>query len=232
VDWHEDHKFLKASFPVDINSSRAAYEIQYGNLERETHNNTSWDIAKFEVCGHKWADLSEGNYGVSLLNNCKYGYDIKDGTMRLTLLKSGTYPNPEADLGYHEFTYSIYPHKGTWKEGNTQTMAYNLNVPMYAVVEDSHDGTLNNEMSLLKLNKDNCVIEVVKKAEDSDGVILRLYEYKNMRENVCLTFDREIESAFECDLMENISGLCEKTDKGIKFEVKPYEIKTFLVNFK
>ncbi len=232
VDWKEKNILLKAAFPVDINSSKASYEIQYGNIERTTHNNTSWDTAQFEVCAHKWADLSEGNYGVSLLNDCKYGYDIKDDTMRLTLIKAGTYPNPEADLGYHEFTYSIYPHKNTWKEASTQEMACNLNVPMYAVVEDSHKGILKDELSLLKINKDNCIVEVVKKAETCNGVIVRLYEYKNMREKVDISFSTNIESAYECDLMENIIESVNNHENKISFEIKPYEIKTFLINFK
>lgn len=232
VEWKEKNILLKVAFPVDVNSNKATYEIQYGNIERETHNNTSWDIAKFEVCAHKWADLSEGGYGVSLLNDCKYGYDIKDGVMRLTLIKSGNYPNPDADIGHHEFTYSIYPHKNTWKEANTPQMAYNLNVPMYTVIEDAHIGQLKSEMSLLKINKDNCMVEVIKKAEDGKGVIVRLYEYKNTRDNVEISFGREIEEVHECDLMENITEQVQTNGNNISFDISPYEIKTFLIYFK
>lgn len=233
IEWKEKNILLKVAFPVDINSTKATYEIQYGNIERETHNNTSWDIAKFEVCAHKWADLSEGGYGISLLNDCKYGYDIKDGVMRLTLIKSGTYPNPDADLGHHEFTYSIYPHKNTWKEANTPQMAYNLNVPMYAVIEDAHKGQLKSEMSLLKVSKDNCMVEVIKEAEDGNGVIVRLYEYKNTRENVEISFGMEIYDVHECDLMENIIKHIQQFNRNnISFEICPYEIKTFLIYFK
>ena len=232
VEWKEKNVLLKVAFPVDVNSNKATYEIQYGNIERETHNNTSWDIAKFEVCAHKWADLSEGGYGVSLLNDCKYGYDIKDGVMRLTLIKSGTYPNPDADLGHHEFTYSIYPHGDTWKEADTSQMAYNLNVPMYAVIEDAHKGQLKREMSLLKINKGNCIVEVIKKAEVGNGVVVRLYEYKNTREDVQISFGREIRCVHECDLMENITGHVHIDRNKIRFDINPYEIKTFLVYFK
>jgi alpha-mannosidase len=232
VEWREKNILLKVAFPVDINSNKASYEIQYGNIERSTHNNTSWDVAQFEVCAHKWADLSEGAYGVSLLNDCKYGYDIKGDTMRLTLIKSGTYPNPDADLGRHEFTYSIYPHKNTWKEASTQEMAYNLNAPMYAVVDDAHEGILQSEMSLLKVNKGNCIVEVVKKAEASDGVIVRLYEYKNMREKAEVSLSKDVESVYECDLLENTIGTIKNNKNKISFEIMPYEIKTFLINFK
>lgn len=116
VDWKEHDIVVKALFPIDVNAHEATYEIQYGNVTRSTHENTSWDVAEFEVCGHKWVDLSEGDFGVSMLNNCKYGHDIKNGNMRLTLLKCGTDPNPFADKEQHKFTYSIYTHAGTWKE--------------------------------------------------------------------------------------------------------------------
>lgn len=232
VDWKEKNILLKVAFPVDINSSKATYEIQYGNIERETHNNTSWDVAKFEVCAHKWADLSEGEYGVSLMNDCKYGYDIKDGVMRLTLIKAGTYPNPEADLGIHEFTYSIYPHSNTWKEANTPQMAYNLNVPMYSVIEQPHRGQLKDEMSMLRINRDNCMVEVIKKAENNDGVIIRIYEYKNIRKKVEMDFGIDVENVYECDLMENVIAYVEEHESAISFEIQPYEIKTFLINFK
>jgi len=232
VDWKEKNILLKAAFPVAVNANRATYEIQYGNVERETHSNTSWDMAKFEVCGHKWADLSEGAYGVSLLNDCKYGYDIKDGIMRLTLLKSGTYPNPEADLGRHEFTYSIYPHRGTWRESETVPMAYSLNAPMHAVLEEAHTGVLGSTYSLLSLDRDNCIVEAVKKAEDDEGVIIRLYEYKNMREQVQMTFGREIDSCYECDLLEDNEKSMPLHGGSMSFELLPYEIKTFKVYFK
>jgi alpha-mannosidase len=107
ADWHERHQMLKAVFPVDINTDKATYEIQFGTVERPTHSNTSWDRARFEVCAHKYADLSEGGWGVSLMNDCKYGHDIHDGVMQLSLLRSPTYPNPEADQGEIPFTYSI-----------------------------------------------------------------------------------------------------------------------------
>lgn len=232
IVWKEKNILLKVAFPVDINSNRATYEIQYGNVERETHNNTSWDIAKFEVCAHKWADLSEGAYGVSLLNDCKYGHDIKDGVLRLTLIKAGTYPNPDADLGHHEFTYSLYPHKNTWREANTAFMAYNLNVPMYGVLEKAHPGEIDNTYSLLSINKENCIVEAVKKSEDGDGVIVRLYEYKNMRETVDMIFDKEIEACYQCDLMECNEKEAEVHKNCIRFEIMPYEIKTFKVYFK
>ena len=107
VDWHERHKFLKVAFPVNVLAARATYEIQFGHLERPTHTNTSWDVARFEVCAHRWADLGEPGYGVALLNDCKYGYDIHGNVMRLSLLRGPGWPDPESDQGSHRFSYAL-----------------------------------------------------------------------------------------------------------------------------
>jgi alpha-mannosidase len=116
IDWRERHALLKVAFPVDVLSPTATYEIQWGNVQRPTHRNTSWDWARFETCAQKWVDLSEGGYGVSLLNDCKYGHDIHDNVMRISLLRSPTMPDPEADLGEHHFSYSLFPHSGGWRQ--------------------------------------------------------------------------------------------------------------------
>ncbi len=142
VDWHAHQVLLKAAFPVAVRATRATYEIQFGSVERPTHWNTSWDWARFEVCGHKWADLSEGDYGVALLNDCKYGYDIKDNVMRLTLIKSGIEPDPQADQGRHVFTYSLLPHAGDWRQGGVAREAYALNYPAFAAALPPHSAAL------------------------------------------------------------------------------------------
>ena len=114
--WEEEHILLKLLFPTDIHANEATFDIQYGNVKRYTHANTSWDAAKFEVCMHKWMDVSEEGYGLSILNDCKYGCNVREGVIGLTLLKSATSPNPEADKEDHSFTFSLYPHKGGWRE--------------------------------------------------------------------------------------------------------------------
>lgn len=232
IDWKEKQILLKAAFPVEINSNKATYEIQYGNVERPTHWNTSWDFARFEVCAHKWADFSEGDYGVSLMNDCKYGYDIKDGVMRLTLLKSAVDPNVDADRYVHEFSYSIYPHEGDWKKAKTVQMAYSFNNPMYCIVEKEHQGSLPTEFSLLRADKTNVMIDVVKKAEDSDHIIVRMYEFENKRSQVKLNFNGDLKEAWECDLMENNLRELTIEHNCVKFEIKPYEIKTFMLKTK
>ncbi|WP_199563480.1 MULTISPECIES: glycoside hydrolase family 38 C-terminal domain-containing protein [unclassified Oceanispirochaeta] len=226
IDWKENHILLKAAFPLDIHASKATYEIQYGNVERSTHSNTSWDVAQFEVCSHKWADLSEGNYGVSLLNDCKYGYDIKDGTMRLSLIKSAIEPNPDADKEIHEFTYSLYPHRGQWQDARTVQEAYSLNCPLYSEEIAVQRGTLGREECFASVDRDNILIEVIKKAEDRDEIIIRLYECYNRRTNTDITFAQSIESLCECDLHENKGEELWFDGKIARLSFKPYEIKT------
>ncbi len=229
IDWKERQVLLKAAFPVDVNTNTATYEIQYGNVQRPTHWNTSWDLARFEVVGHKWADLSEEGYGVSLLNDCKYGYDIKDSVMRLSLLKSAIYPNVDADREKHEFTYSIYPHQGDWRVGGTVPMAYQLNVPLRGVVADAQEGSLPQELSMARLDQENVIMEVVKKAEDSQDIIVRVYECFNKRCDVAFTFFRDMKQVWECDMLENNLEEIKTDGKEFRFFIKPYEIKTFKI---
>src|SRR5699024_5976922 len=198
VDWQERQRLLKVAFPVDIRSTEATYDIQYGNVKRPTHWNTSWDLARFETVGHQWADLSEGGYGISLLNDSKYGYDIKDNVMRLSLLKSPVHPDPYADLGEHHFTYALFPHEGSWTEGETVQEAWQLNNPLTS----EHGEISKNGKSLLECSADNIMIDAVKKAEYSDAVVVRVHEYKGKRNKVTLSGDWQIDSWEECDLME------------------------------
>ncbi len=125
---------LKVAFPVSVNNNIATYEIPYGSITRSTKRETSWEKAKYEVAAQNWADLSDNNYGVSLLNNSKYGYDIKDNVMRLSLLRSPKWPDPTTDMGTHSIEYSLYPHKGNWKDANTVRKGYEFNHPLIAVM--------------------------------------------------------------------------------------------------
>lgn len=231
VDWKEKDVLVKVAFPIDLNTSEATYEIQYGNVKRNTHNNTSWDMASFEVCGHKWANISEDGFGVSMLNDSKYGHDIKEGNMRLTLIKSTCDPNPDADKEIHNFTYSILPHTGNWRSSSTVKQAYSLNTKLFARVEQPHSGNLAPNFSLANIDKENVIIEVIKKAEDSDDLIIRLYEYHNKRTNIRLNLFKNITKCVECDLMEKDLNDVEFNESEILFEIKPYEIKTFRVEF-
>jgi alpha-mannosidase len=202
ADWHERHLMVKAAFPVDINSDKATYDIQFGTTERPTHQNTSWDRAKFEVCAHKFADLSDGGYGVALMNDCKYGYDIHGDTMRLSLFKCATDPNPEADQGIIEFTYSLCPHAGTFAQSDVQREAYYLNYPMYAVKASGNESSIPERFSAVSVDCDNVICETVKEAEDSCETVIRLYESKNRKQKVNVTVGLAAERCFVCDMLE------------------------------
>lgn len=229
IDWHENHIFLKTAFPVDILSDKASYEIQYGALERPTHSNTSWDAAKYEVCAHKWADLSEPGYGAAILNDCKYGYDIHDGVMRLSLLKCGTFPNPEADIGHHTFTYSFMPHSGTWRDADVVKEAFALNCPL-KVFTASGEGSLLSEYSFISSNRNNVIISSVKEACDNDDIIVRVYEAYGKRTKTVLTTGFNIHEIYESNFIEteNLEKIKCKNN-SFEFEMKPFEIKTFRI---
>ncbi|WP_138310338.1 MULTISPECIES: glycoside hydrolase family 38 C-terminal domain-containing protein [unclassified Clostridium] len=227
ADWRDHHVLLRVHFPARINAVRASYEIQFGNVERETTSNHSWDTAKFEVCAHKWADLSENGLGLSLINDCKYGHSIKDGEMGLTLIKSGTYPNENADIGIHEFTYSIYPHKGRWQEARTVEMAYDLNSPLVSALLP-YAGT-GEAWSMVSVDQPGCFVEMMKKAEDGNGYILRIYENRNTRTPMTVTLGFEAYRAEECDLLERPLKLLETDGHTFKDFILPYEIKTYRI---
>jgi alpha-mannosidase len=235
IDWHEHQILLKSAFPLAINSARATYEIQFGSVERPTHRNTSWDMARFEVPAHRWADLSEGGYGVSLLNDSKYGYDIHDNVMRLTLLKSGIMPDPQADQGLHRFTYSLLPHQGDWREAETVRRAYELNVPVLALKGESDREDRQTQVawktpvSFVSADCQHIVVETVKPAEDGDGLIVRLYEAHNQRGPCSISFATRVLSAQECDLLEEPIGDVKYSGNRLDFHVRPFEIKTFRV---
>ena len=231
IDWFETEKMLKAEFNVDILSPRATYEIQFGAIQRTTHENTSWDRTKFEACGHKWADLSEGNYGVSLLNDCKYGYDIKDSRMRLTLLRSSIDPDPVADRGTHDFVYSLYPHQGNWIQAETVQAGYELNCPLYPVIcGDAADGNLPTEKSYFASRNSNVIIDTVKAAEADDGIILRVYEATGTKTNACLDLGFNVSNAIECNLVETEEAPVAIRNGQLNFTIKPFEVKTFKLN--
>lgn len=224
VDYHERQQLLKAAFPVDIRSTYATYDIQYGNVRRPNHWNTSWDQARFETVAHRFADLSERNYGVSLLNDCKYGYDIKDNLMRISLVRSGLQPDHLQDQGEHYFTYSLLPHGGDFVEGKTVQSAYQLNNPAKVVkgaCKLGFDG-------MFTLDNDAVEVDAVKRAEDQDALIIRFHEYTGSRQKVTLTPGFAYKSWTESDLRERPLG--EECTGAIELELHPYEVKTIMLS--
>jgi alpha-mannosidase len=227
VSWKEEQVLLKAYFPVDIHTNEATYEIQHGNISRPTHTNTEWDFAKFEVSAHKWVDLSEGNYGVSLLNDCKYGHDIHENVIGLTLIKSALRPDETADRCDHHFTYSIYPHKGSWQESQVQQEATQLNNSLTAK-ETTQSCCQEDAFSLLHVDADNIVIDTVKKAEGEKAYIVRIYEYKNRRVNsAALSFGVPVKKVVETNLIERELEEIAVQNNEIRFDIAGYEVKTF-----
>ncbi|MBQ2734649.1 MAG: alpha-mannosidase [Clostridia bacterium] len=229
ADWHEHHLMVKAAFPVDVQSERATYEIQFGAVERPTHKNTSWERAKFEVCAHKYADLSDNGYGVALLNDCKYGYDIHDGVMQLSLFKCGTYPNPEADQGEHRFIYALYPHEKPLAETDVAKEAYLLNDPLTAVAACGKKDRIPASYSILTMDSDHVLCEVVKEAEKGEDLILRLYEYKNRKGSFNLTLGFDIEEVWTCDLLENKQRQLPVNNRCITLPISNFEIVTLRI---
>lgn len=225
VDWKEHQTLLKVHFPVAVHTDEATFDVQFGSLTRKTHRNTSWDVARFESCGQKWMDLSEGHYGVSLLNDCKYGHSVQDSDMALTLVKSGIEPNPTTDQEEHEFTYAIYPHAEGWRAAGTVDEAYKLNQPLVAELETENRGAY----SFASVDRPNVVLETVKRAEDGDGIVVRMYESENALTKAKLTVNADFEKAYICNPLEETEGEAAVNGNVIDVVLKPYEVVTVLL---
>ncbi len=230
IDWHEDHKLLKVAFPFNVNSMRATYEIQYGHVERPTHYNTSWDMARFEVPAQKWADLSQGDLGVALINDCKYGYDCFGNTMRLTLLRAPKAPDPMCDMGRHRFSYVVLPHFDQMVHSDVIAAAYALNSPVRTTRLGHQSGALTALPRLVGADSRNVIIESVKKAEDHSNLIVRLYECHNTRGRTWINCAVPVRRAWLVDLNEDILQELEVTDGQVEIEYSPFEIVTVMLD--
>jgi alpha-mannosidase len=228
VDWHERHILLRARFPLAIRAMAATYEVQFGTVERPTHRNTAWDVARHEIPAQQWADLSEGGYGVSLLNDCKYGHSVQDNVLALSLLRAPTHPDPQADQGQHTFTYALHPHRGDWRQG-TVVQSKRLNYPL--LVQSLHGGGtwLPVEFGLVKCLAPSAVIDTIKKAEDGDALIVRVYEAHGGRTVTSLRFAVQIEAAEEVNLLEEPIGPVDVMADTLRFSLTPYQIRSFRV---
>jgi alpha-mannosidase len=231
AEWHEKHILLKVAFPVSALSDKATYEIPYGSVERPTTRNTPAEQAQFEVPAYRWADLSDAKHGLSLLNDSKYGYDAKGNVLRLSLLRSPEWPDPHADEGHHEFTYSVYPHSGGWKEALTIRQGYELNYKLISLPVGAHQGALAPEYSFLQVQSDNVIVTAMKKTEDANALTLRFYEWAGKAGDVTLQLPAGAESASETDLMERPTGPLSLASGKVSVPTKPFEIKTIRVQF-
>jgi alpha-mannosidase len=248
ADWRQQHILLKVAFPLDLRTTLARSEIQYGSIVRPTHSNTSWDQARFETVAHRWVDLSESDYGVALLNDGRYGHDIHESVVRLTILRSPTSPDPNADQGAHEVTFSLLPHLGAWPAGEVIAHGYALNRPLR--VARQAQGTAIPP-ALFTVAEQAVILEAVKRAADSDGLIVRLYESTGSRVLASITCAYEVEQVIETDLLERPleAGVSPAFDlwqasvvashdapavtpSGWSCQFRPFEIRTFRVTLR
>ena len=226
MDWHEHHQVLKAVFPLDVHAMNATFDVQYGHVSRPTHENTSWDKAKFETYAHKWVDVSENGYGVAMLNDGKYGHGVEGGRLSITLVKSATDPYPEADQGRQVFTYSLYPHTEDFRRGGVIEESYELNQPLYERAIGANDGDLSERYSFVSVDRPNAVITAVKKAECDDGLVVRFYDAYDCKSRVTLTVPTEYTRAYLCDLMENEITDLQMSDGRVTVPTSNFEIVT------
>jgi alpha-mannosidase len=233
IDWHETHVLLKAAFPLAASTAQATYEIPYGAIDRPTTQNNRFEAAKFEVPALRWADLGDGRHGFSLINESKYGYDAKDNVLRLSLLRSPTWPDSEADRGHHHFSYSLYPHDGDWKRALTVRRGFEFNYKLSAMQVDSHEGSLTDAHSFVGLKQENVVLTAIKKTEDGDGILLRFYEWAGKAGEVQVSVPVGATDATLTNLMEQPEGapLALNAASQITVPVHPFEIVSVRVNY-
>lgn len=231
IDWHECNVLLKLDFPVEANANKAHFDIQFGNIERSITRNTLSDFARFEVCAHKWVNLSDNGNGLTLINDCKYGYDVSKGHIRLSVLKCSLYPNPQQDKYLHEFAYSLVPENMRFDAAAANRKAYSFNYPLHTRLVRKNEGTLPESFSFAAVDQENILLETIKKAEDGGELVLRLFEGANRGGRCTLSLYQKPVSVYEADMLEN--KICEIGFGGpdIQLDFKPFEIKTIMVRF-
>lgn len=233
ADWHEHNQLLKVAFPVDIRSVDVTCQIQFGHLRRPTHTNTSWDVAKFEICAHQYVDLAECGYGVALMNDCKYGYDVDKNVIRMTCIKCSQAPDPIADQGFHEFTYSLLPHADSFQQAGVERAARELNVPLIMHETESSAGNLPSEYAFVKCDNEAVIIDTIKPAENGDGIIVRLYESHGSHVSVNLEFMKDVGGIEYVNLLEDVieddASLNIKGNRAA-FNLKPFQIVSLKVS--
>lgn len=231
VDWRENAKMLRTGFPLTVRSNEVTCDIQFGTIKRPTHTNTSWDLARIEISAHKWVDLSEADYGVALLNDCKYGYHVEESLLDLNLLRSPHFPDDKADRAVHQFTYALYPHTGNFRQGRVVQAGYELNIPLRVTTCDVHAGSLPPCDSTLQLDVANVIVEAVKKAEDSDAAIIRLYETDGASAHTRLSFNTDLTRVELVNLVEeSISVLPITSERSLELTFGVYEIQTVRIH--
>jgi alpha-mannosidase len=232
VDWWENHILAKVAFPLSVSSKVATYEIPFAAIERPTTRNNSWDRARFEDSAQNWADLSGQDFGVSVLNHVKQGYDTPNPhTIRLTLLRSPLSPDPTADRGINRFRYALYPHGGNWKDGETVLRGWEYNVPLVAVRTASHKGELPREFSFVQVKPRTVILAALKEAEDGGGVIVRFYEWAGRDTQAQVRFFKTPSRIVEVNLIEDEKKVQSFSGRTFQFSIGHNAIRSFKVTF-
>jgi alpha-mannosidase len=224
VDWNENRKLLKVAFPVNVRAMNATYEMQFGVVERPTHYNTMYDLARFEVPGHKFVDFSEHGFGVAILSESKYGYSVFGNTMRMSLLRAPTHPDPLADRGRHTFAFAIMPHAGSWQQARVVREALGFNCPLIELP------AMNvSPMSFFDCEDENLVLDTIKRAEDSDAIVLRLYECHGSRGVARVRVHLPFREANFCNILEDEIAPATVRDGVIEVPYSPFKVVSLLV---
>ena len=228
VEWHGRRRLLRAIFPFAIHTHEVWSETAFGAVARPNHRNTPWDQARFEIPVHRWADLSEPGYGVSLLNNAKYGYSAHSNLLGISLLRAPIYPDPYADEGDHEFLYAVFPHPGDWRNGTVRE-AEDMHSPLRLMPTQRSDGW----PSLFRFSEESLRLASLKKAEDSDAIILRLYEPQGSRGKAAIETALPLQKAVFVNILEDENQeLTIEDERRITFEFKPFQVISLKLIFK
>ncbi|HVO35121.1 MAG TPA: glycoside hydrolase family 38 C-terminal domain-containing protein [Gemmatimonadales bacterium] len=229
VDWRETHKMLKVALAAGVSPDSATYEIPYGTIGRSCNPQTKAERAKYEVPGQRWADLSDSSYGLSVLNDSKYGWDCRGNVLRLSLLRSPLWPDSLADRGRNQFRFALYPHAGDWRAAGTERLAADYNTPLVASAETPHGGALGRAVSFASVDAPGVELTWVKRAEDSDAWILRLVEWSGRPATATVTLRPEIRSAHKSNFLEDPGETVPATAHTLRVALRPYEIATVVV---
>jgi len=221
ADWHEKNRMLRTSFPVSVTADEATCDIQFGAIKRPTHTNTSWDMAKYEVCAHKWVDISEQGYGVALLNDCKYGHKVQGNVLDLNLLRGTSYPGTEADQGEHSFSYALYPHGGDCYDAQVERVGMEFNIK--PVIYQNTSAKID---TLLRCDRPNIVIDTIKRCEDSDDIIVRMHESAGKETYASLALPGFCDTIMLTDMMENEQAEIPCDDTQVSIPFRPFDIVT------
>ncbi len=238
ADWREDHVAAKLAFDLNLKSETAWYDIPYAAIERRTVPRTDAERAKHEVSGQKWVDYTDpsANFGISLLNNGKYGFDIKGNIMRMTLLRAPTDPDPVADRGFHTFNYALYPHNGDWRVAAIPQRGYDYNYPPVVRIAESHTGKLPVSKSFFSSSPSNVLLTAIKKAEDDSDSVIRLYEASGKNTTATITLPAPVASAVETNLIEQkpdwTPAKIKISGNTITLPISHDEIKTLKIKYK